>query len=83
MDIQGGCEEIAQGRFAMVGEELWAVRQSETRASHLAEEPWDCAEESANEAGEGRTSEEELLHEEKARDGEASAVQRLGKVGLW
>ena len=74
MDIAAGCEETAQERFAMVGEELWAVRQCEAWASHLADEAWGCAEDEAKEeAGAYKASSEEE---------EASAVQGLEEVGL-
>ena len=73
MGIAAGCEETAQERFAMVGEELWAVRQCEARASHLAEEAWGCAEAVAKEEG---------APEESSEEEEAFAVQELGEVGL-
>ena len=75
MDIAAGCEEAAQERFAMVGEELWAVRQCEAWASHLADEAWGCAEDAAaKEAG---------AHEESSEEEEeASTAQGLEEVGL-
>ena len=74
MDLAAGCEEAAQERFAMVGEELWAVRQHEAWACHLAEEAWGCAEDAAKEAG---------AHAESSEgEEEASTVQGLGEVGL-
>lgn len=93
MGIAAGREEIAQERFAMVGEELWAVRQYEARASRLADEAWGCAEAEEEESSdkEGAHEEEESSepasttqrqsYEEKAE--EASAGQGLGEVGLW
>ena len=71
LGIAAGCEETAQERFAMVGEELWAVRQCEAWASHLADEAWGCAEDA--EAG---------AHEESGEEEEACAAQGLGEVGL-
>ena len=57
-----------------MGEELWAARQCEAWASHLADEAWGCAEDAANEAG---------AHEESSEEEEeASTAQGLEEVGL-